>query len=105
MIEYIRRQFKTGGAKLVLWLTIMSLFIGSFGVFFSFSKRFRADSIGMVNDQSIGALEFRRRYQEVIYLMQQARQMYGRNADALLRQWGLDKDPQQFVMESLINEK
>lgn len=105
MIGTIRHYMQKSGAKAILWLTLFSLAGGSFIMMFQFSRRFKADSMGSVNDQEIGFMEFRRKYAETQRMMHEIRRMYGPQADMILKMWGLDKDPQEFVLESLISEK
>ena len=77
MIGTIRTQMKKRGAKIILWLTLFSLAGGSFITFFRFSRRFKTDSIGTVNDQDIGFSEFRRKFAEAQHIVQEVRKMYG----------------------------
>ena len=50
-------------------------------------------------------MEFRRKYAEVLQSIQQIRQMYGPQAEMVLKMYGLDSKPEEFVQESLITEK
>lgn len=101
----LRNQIKKGGARVVLWLTLFSLVAGSLFTFVGFSRKFSGTSIATVNGLDIGAMEFRRKYAEVLHSIQQIRQMYGPQAEMVLKMYGLDSKPEEFVQESLITEK
>lgn len=105
MIEQIRANLKSKGAQAILWLVLLSLAGGSFVAMFNFSSRRRADSIGMVNDQDIGYMEYKRKLAQIQQMVQEVRKMYGTHAEMVLKMWGLDKNPHEAVMEGLIGEK
>ena len=105
MIGTIRKSMQKRGAKIILWLTLFSLAGGSFVTFFKFSRKFRADSVGEVNDQDIGFMEFRRKFAETQQIVREIRKMYGPQADIVLQMWGYDKNPQDIVLEGLVAEK
>jgi peptidyl-prolyl cis-trans isomerase D len=96
---------KSSSMQLVLWLILFSLAGASFVSMFQYSSRRKADSIGTVNDEDIGMLEYRRRIAQVQQMIQEARKRYGQHADMILKMWGLDKNPHEAVMENLILEK
>lgn len=105
MIGTIRQQMKKSGVKIILWLTLFSVAGGSIASFISFSRRFRANSMGTVNEQDIGFAEFRRKFAEVQHISQEVRKMYGPQADMILRLWGLDKSPDEYALDALVLEK
>lgn len=105
MIEMLRNRMQGGGIKIILWLTLLSFAAGSLLTFFNYTSRYKPDSIGTVNDQEIGAGEFKRKFVQAQRMIQEVKQMYGPHADMVLKMWGLDKKPQEFVIEGLIAEK
>lgn len=105
MIGTIRAMMQTGGAKAILWLTLLSLAGGTFISIFRYSKRSSADSIGVVNGIDIGLMEFRRTFEATRAQIQKIRKESGPHADLVLQMWGLDKNPYDAVIEGLIAEK
>ena len=105
MLQTIRNQMKKGGSRAVLWLTLFSLGAGFLFSFVRFSGKFKANTVATVNGLDIEAMEFRRKYAEVHQSIQQIRQMYGPQAEMVLKMYGLDSKPEEFVQESLITEK
>ena len=105
MIGTIRTMMQKSGAKIILWITLISLAGGSFISFFRFSRRFKTDSVARVNDQQISFAEFKRKHAEALHVVQEVRRMYGPQADMVLGLWGLDKKPDEYAMEALVGEK
>ncbi len=105
MIGSIRQQMQKSGAKIILWLTLFAVAGSSFIYLFTFSRKFKENTVAMVNDESISYQEFRRKYAEAQQFMQHVRKMYGKDADMILKLYGFDKKPQDVVIEGLISEK
>lgn len=105
MIGDIRNLLKTRRVKILIWTMLASFFIGIIPVALSLSGRFRADSIGTVNGQHIGVLEYRRKILEIQNIMRSIRQQYGVQADMVLKMYGLDNHPEELVLERLVGEK
>ena len=104
MISDIRNFLQTRGARIFLWLLVGSFFIGIIPLAFRMGRH-REDSLGTVNGQHIGALEFRRKLVEVQNMMRDIRQAYGIQADMVLKMWGFDKRPDELVLDGLVDEK
>jgi len=105
MIGDIRKSLKTRTIKLVIWLMLGSLCLGLIPFALRMSGRNKADSIGVVNGQHIGALEFKRKIAEIQTIISEIRQNYGSQADMVLKMWGLDRRPEELVVDGLIGEK
>lgn len=105
MIEMIRANLKSKIAKTILWLTLFSLAGASFASMLQYSRRRRADSIGTVNGEDIGFMEYRRKLAQIQQMMQEIRKRSGPHADMVLKMWGYDKNPQELALEGLIGEK
>ncbi len=104
MIGDIRNFLQTRAARIFLWILVGSFFIGIIPLAFRMGRN-REDSLGTVNGQHIGALEFRRKLVEVQNMMKDIRQAYGIQADMVLKMWGFDKRPDDLVLDGLVGEK
>ncbi len=105
MIGDIRKTLQTRKVKLLIYVMLGSLFIGFVPMLLRLSGRYREDSIGTVNGQHIGALEFSRKVREVQNMVGQIKQQYGIQADMVLKMWGFDQRPEELVLEGLVGEK
>ena len=105
MIGDIRGALKTRKVKILVWVMLGSLFISFIPMALKLTGKFRSDSLGTVNGQHIGALEFKRKVLEVQNMMKEIRQNYGLQADMVLKMWGFDKQPEELVLEGLVGEK
>ncbi len=104
MISDIRNILQTRGARIFLWILVGSFFIGIIPLAFRMGRH-REDSLGVVNGQHIGAMEFKRKLSEVQNMMRDIRQAYGIQAEMILKMWGFDKRPDELVLDGLVGEK
>ncbi len=105
MIGDIRKTLKTTQVKVLIWVSLASIVGGgTIGLLLS-RLGGRPDRIATVNGQEITYLEFARKLNEIQHAIKQVRQTQGVNADRVLKMWGLDRRPDEFVLEALIGEK
>lgn len=106
MIGSIRKHIKTGGAKLILWVTLLGIASGSFFTVVRFSRRFGSvDALATVNGYDISVMEYRRKLLSITQFIQEIRKVYGSQADVILSLWGLKDRPEQAVLDELIQKK
>ncbi len=103
MISDIRKTLQTRPVKILLWMLVASFFIGIIPL--AFRGRHAEDSLGTVNGYHIGVLEYRRKLNEIQGHIRELQQAYGIQADMVLKMWGLDKRPDEVVLDSLIHAK
>ncbi len=104
MIGDIRKQLQAPQTKILIWAMLASLVASMTvgGLILHFQS---PDRIATVNGHNITYLEFVRKLNEVQNVIKQVRQTQGVNAEKVLKMWGLDKRPDEFVLETLIGEK
>jgi len=105
MIGDIRKTLQSRKVKLLIWVMVGSLFVTFIPIILRMTGRFRGDSLGTVNGQHIGVMEFKRKVLEVQNMMREIRQDYGIQADMVLKMWGFDKRPEELVLDGLVGEK
>lgn len=106
MISDIRKTLKSTPVKIMIWLSLASI-VGGGGIAFLYHLLIggRPDIIATVNGHDITYLEFSRKVNEIQNFVQQIKQTQGVDADEVLKMWGLDKRPHEFVLEGLVGEK
>jgi peptidyl-prolyl cis-trans isomerase D len=106
MIGTIRKYIHKSGAKVIVWLTLLSLAGGSFVSLMRFSRRFGSvDALATVNGYDVPLMEYRRRFLTLSHLITEVRRLYGPQADVILSMWGLGEKPEQVTLERIIQEK
>jgi parvulin-like peptidyl-prolyl isomerase len=104
MIGDIRKTLHTRPVRILLWLLVISFFLGIIPMIYQGGKN-RGESLGTVNGEDIGILEFKRKFADIQNMIRDIRQAYGAQADIVLKMWGFDKRPDELVLDGLINEK
>lgn len=100
---------KNKGVQIILWLSIFALLAGM-GLTNLIRNIFKRQTTGVasVNGQDIALNEFRRSFLALANFIEQAKKMYGENANLILSLYGIDlknKNLENFVLDKLVQQK
>ncbi len=106
MIGDIRKTLQTTKVKILIYVSLISIVAGSsIALLLSRIIGGRSDRVVTVNGHDVTQLEFVRKIHEIQNIVNQVRQTQGVEADKVLKMWGLDRRPDEIVLEALIGEK
>ena len=106
MIGSLRKQGRQGNLKLVLWATLLALAGSTVLYLFQMARRGQSGTdIATVNNLGIPVLNFMRQAQAIKSQIAQVKQVYGPQADMILRYVFKDQGPEQLALEQMIQEK
>ena len=108
MIIAIRKYLKGPGFKVVLWLTLFSIVVFWGGPsLFNRNRRYSqgtGPAVARVNDMEIPQSEFLRATHIQQEYLDRVRRQYGQYADLIMRAIGMNTDPKEQALDSLVRD-
>ncbi len=104
MITAIRRQFKSGAHRFILWIIIIAIVVGLMPIFLRETTGGGPWAI-KVNNKEISYQEFIREVTDQRDRLALFRAEYGQIADLLLQSMGISTDPKTLTFNQLVKEE